>query len=211
MFRRFKTSTINSEGVESNYFKVINGYLIIACLILLLIFCFTTNDDCPVVTLELNPICNDCDSCTDDYLESGLYCISKTKKNNVECNNDLCFNHSNCIPTCNLGKCIGPKACCKGSCTVTDDCPNITSITGSILKICLDPIFSCAYYLSLTHTGDCLSLIADKDIRNCLDFQYSAGSDLNGTCQYNWKCAPFYVGTSEPTEVENITLTVYKT
>ena len=180
----------------SNWFNLLNWFLIVTCLILVLISCFIFKEDSINNIEVLDAICNDCNTCTNDYLVNDLYCTSRLKTNNSTCNSDLCFNHSKCIPTCNTGKCVGPVECCHGHCLTNNDCPNLTSITGQITKQCIGQWETCVYNLVYTGTSDCLSLIADTELRNCLDFVYEAGVELTGFCEYNYLCAPKYAGVT---------------
>lgn len=200
--------------VNGNSMMNFIGFLLIIILgALLIAYCIMGKPTCNgIANKQVNSLCNDCQSCTiDSSIGTDNACLNEPVPNGEPCaSSDLCFNHSKCTPTCQEGQCISDiLECCNGYCNSTEDCPNITSITGSIGKTCVTEFNSCQYRLQDANTDDCLSLIEPIEFRNCLNFVFLTGFSINGTCTYYYNCAPIFAGTSIPDVFEILNVTKF--
>lgn len=202
---------IRQEIVGNSGWAFFNMILIVIILILVIVYCIRAPSDCVIVRTQNAALCDDCNPCSDDFVTSdGQSCQFSEKINGVPCNSDdLCFNHSLCTPTCSNGQCVGEVGCCRGFCNVTDDCPNITSITGSISKICDTQFSSCLYQVTDTNTNDCFALIQPVNLHFCLNARVTQDFFGNLGCDYWFSCAPRLNGESEPAFVMSFNLSIY--
>lgn len=170
---------------------------IITCIILVIVFCLIKTHQTCIENSKIASInCSDCNSCTNDFLNSNLYCTNENKLTGVPCDStDPCFNHSSCTPTCNQGTCTGPQTCCLGYCNQDSDCPVINVTTNGMVAICQTQFNSCLYFMGDTSTSQCLALIANESLINCLEYRFTFTVMNNGECDYWFKCAPLYFGT----------------
>ena len=195
-------------GKNSKYLAVRNFILLVILLIFIIICLYIQRDDNQNSDIILsNTSCNSGNGCTYDFLIDNQTCQSYNKKNGDVCDNDICFNHSLCTPTCNIcnngaclntgPECIGPRDCCLGLCEVDSDCANkITFLTQSFDYQCLYDINgtngSCSYYIYHTMTNNvetCLGLI-DGPISKCMHATTSDTFIVGGYCFFSFKCAP---------------------
>lgn len=195
-----KNNTLFREIVGVNFFLLIMSILIMACIILLIVFCILKPPPCTVDTRIISPLCSNCGSCSNGFLIDDTYCKTLPKLDGELCSSSQqCFNSSNCTPTCSQGQCLGgPLSCCKGYCLTTADCPIFNTTTQGVSVICQPEFNSCYYGMITTFTGDCLSLVLPPELRECLEARFTINSDLSGTCNYVFKCAPQFPGTSQP-------------
>jgi hypothetical protein len=161
-----------------------------------------------------NTTCNDQNGCNYDFLVDNETCVYMNKKNGDDCDNDICFNHSLCTPTCSLcgsgdcikPSCVGPRECCLGLCEVDADCANkITFKSESFDYKCLYDFNgtngSCSYSIYNTFVGNsdaCLELI-DGPISTCMHATVSDSIVINGYCFFSFKCAPPLTGKEPET------------
>ncbi len=196
---------VASKLDTNNFWSFINTILLIIIIILVIIFCLAhTIDQCILVKTANTTTCPDCGTCKIGYSINGNSCVNEDKLPGELCGpEDLCFNHSICDPTCNEGKCTGGDlACCSGFCNVDDDCPDIAVIvlseTVPISKQCITAFNSCQYQMITTNTDECLDLIQNPLMRECLVASYTIGFLKDGNCKYNFRCAPILFGGALP-------------
>jgi len=207
-----KKNTILSQLNGNSFWEFVNFVLIIIIIIIVIIFCLINHiNQCTSITRVQNTLCDDCRPCTIDYSFDENSCVSENKMNGELCGStDVCFNHSLCEPTCNSGKCIGEEECCLGNCTTTDDCPDLETISLSISKTCDSTYKSCVYEMIETFTDDCLGLIQDIPIRQCLSARYELGLDfIHGKCSYHFACKPLHYGQALPDAIQVINISLY--
>lgn len=193
---------VSSKLDTNNFWSFINTILIIIIIILVIIFCLAhTIDQCILVKTRDTTLCPDCGTCKLGYSINGDTCITENKMNGELCGPEsLCFNHSLCDPTCDSGKCTGgDPECCSGFCNVDDDCPDILTVIPdegppTISKQCITEFNACQYQIITTNTDECLELIQNPLMRECLVASYTIGFFLDGNCKYNFRCAPILFG-----------------
>lgn len=186
------------------FWLFIEFLIIIACIIIVIFFCIRGPGQCTENTRVLSSTCDDCNSCSNDYLVGDTYCRNDPKLDGEPCDSSqLCFNSTLCTPTCSQGQCSGgPLSCCIGFCETTDDCPDLNVTVQGIGKLCQTDFNSCYYRILNTNTDDCLSLILPAELRNCLEARFVITLDNNGECDYVFKCAPQYYGTAQPLDID---------
>lgn len=207
---------LSNVSYNSKYLSVRNTILL-TILLIFIIICFYIQRhsiQCEDLGALNDTACGTGNGCQLSYLKSDGTCETFNKPNGIPCENDICFNHSLCTPTCDLctnggcnapPDCVGPRSCCLGLCNVASDCAaNVPFVTDSFTYFCLydENGFNgtCYYQLFTTMTNDpsvCLGLV-DGPLANCMYAVTSDTVEWNGYCFYYWKCAPPYSGFGIP-------------
>jgi hypothetical protein len=208
------TDTMEVHKV-SKYLSFRNMLLLIILLIFMIICLYIQrpSNTCIDNGILSNLSCYDGNGCTDDFLKDNETCQYRNKKNGATCDdNNMCFNHTLCTPTCELcnnggdcqkPECVGPRDCCLGLCEVDADCANkITFLVQSYDYRCLydsnGTNGACVYEIYNTQTNNpetCLGLV-EGPVANCMFATTSDSNVVDGYCFFNWKCAPPLTGLS---------------
>ena len=198
-----KKNIIRLDGMS--FISFIKLLVLIACIVIIVVFCFIKEPQrCVENSRVISSLCDDCNSCSNDFLDANLFCRNDNKLTGVPCGStDPCFNHSLCTPTCNQGVCTGTQTCCLGYCTQDSDCPDINVTTFGIGKQCQLEFNACLYTMEQSSTSQCLGLLSDETFINCLDYRFTFTIDNTGLCEYWFKCAPLFFGTSKPAFVSS--------